>query len=119
MKKTIILGASTKEERYSNKAVKALRKHNHEVVAFGIKAGQIDGVDIHENLFTPENVDTISLYLNPSRQIEYYDFILNIKPQRIIFNPGTENTELRELAESNDIYCEEACTLVLLATDAY
>ena len=64
-------------------------------------------------------VDTVTLYLNPKAQQDYYDYILSLKPRRVIFNPGTENSEFRKLAEAHGIQCEEACTLVLLNTNQY
>ena len=64
-------------------------------------------------------VDTVTLYLNPKAQQEYYDYILSLKPRRVIFNPGTENPELYKILEANNIKYEVACTLVLLATNQY
>jgi predicted CoA-binding protein len=119
MKKTIILGASTKPERYSYKAFKSLREHGHEVVAFGAREDELEGEKIHKELFDVKEVDTVTLYLNPKRQVDFYDFILKTKPKRIVFNPGTENEELMELAKENGIHCEVACTLVLLSLGSY
>ena len=64
-------------------------------------------------------IDTVSLYLNPKAQKEYYDYIISLKPRRVIFNPGTENEEFYELLKVNNIAFEESCTLVLLATNQY
>src|SRR5215467_3135543 len=102
-KKTIVLGASSNPERYSNLAVKRLRKHGHPVVAVGLKEEKIDDVNIQTKLPEEKDVDTITMYLNPMRQKQYYDSILALKPKRIIFNPGAENPELEALAQDNDI----------------
>ena len=118
-KKTLVLGASLKPERYSNMAVNRLRNYNHEVKAFGLRAGEINGVNIDTELLQYEDIDTVTLYLNPKRQEDYYDYIISLKPNRVIFNPGTENPELYRLLEDNTIDYEVACTLVLLGTGQY
>lgn len=118
-KKTIVLGASSKEDRYSNRAVKMLLKNNHDTIALGFENVIVENVQIETEWKQYENIDTITLYLNPQRQKEYYDYILNLKPNRIIFNPGTENSELEKLALDKNIKTLEACTLVLLSTGQY
>lgn len=119
MKKTIVLGASENPERYSFLAVQKLTKFHHPVIAIGKKAGMIGGVPIITNHAAEDEVDTISLYLNPTLQKEYYPYILSLHPKRIIFNPGTENDELADLATKNGIQAIEACTLVMLNTGQY
>lgn len=119
MKKTLVVGASLKSERYSNIAIRRLRSHNHEVVAFGLKGGLVGDVQIDTELLEYENIDTVTLYLNPKRQEAYYDFIINLNPNRVIFNPGTENPEFYDLLKENKIDFEVACTLVLLSTNQY
>jgi predicted CoA-binding protein len=89
------------------------------VVAIGRKQGKVLDVDITTEKKPQDTVDTITLYLNPANQKEYYDYILSLQPKRIIFNPGTENPELYNLAEKNGIQPMEACTLVLLSTGQY
>ncbi|KAF2513515.1 CoA-binding protein [Flavobacterium foetidum] len=118
-KKTLVLGASTNPERYSYRAVNMLVAKGHSVIAIGQKAGEVAGVSIHAKIIPVKNIDTITLYLNPNRQREYYNFIVETKPKRVVFNPGTENPELYQLLESNGIEVEIACTLVLLATSQY
>ena len=118
-KKTLIIGASEKPERYANKAFHSLKNHQHEVVMIGNKEGVIDGVSIQKGNPLFNNIDTITLYLNPKNQEAYYDYILSLKPKRIIFNPGTENNELEEKAQQQGIEIQEACTLVLLSINQY
>ncbi|MFT4062077.1 MAG: CoA-binding protein [Edaphocola sp.] len=118
-KKTLLIGASENPQRYSNMAIRSLRQHRHEVLAIGNGTGTV--ADVH---FTKErpgvrDIDTVTLYLAPARQKEYYDYILGLQPRRIIFNPGTENPELGQLAEAKGIKIMEACTLVLLHTGQY
>ncbi len=116
---TLLLGASPHEYRYSYKAVKMLHHHGHQVFAIGAKEAHIGTTPIVSERIYGERIDTITLYLNPERQKPYYDYIIALQPRRIIFNPGTENSELAKLAEAANIIVEEACTLVLLQTGQY
>ena len=118
-KKTVVLGASQNEERYSNLAVKKLVAHNHPVIAIGNKEGKINDIKIIKDNPSLKDVDTVTLYLNPENQKPYYDYILSLNPKRIIFNPGTKNDELENLAAAKGIKTMEACTLVLLSTNQY
>jgi uncharacterized protein len=118
-KKTLVLGASTKPDKYSFKAVTMLADKGHTVLAIGQNTGEIAGVKIYTKAIPVKNIDTISLYLNPARQRDYYNYIVEAKPKRVIFNPGTENPELYQLLELNNIKAEVACTLVLLTTNQY
>ncbi|HRN94180.1 MAG: CoA-binding protein [Chitinophagales bacterium] len=118
-KLTLVLGASTKEDRYSNKAIKLLRKHLHDVIAIGRDTGRVADIDIQSEFPESVKIDTLTLYVNPAVQKQYYERILKCKPSRIIFNPGSENLELERLAENAGIKTEEACTLVLLNTGQY
>lgn len=118
-KKTLVLGASSNPSRYSYLAVNRLAAHNHPVVAIGKRKGKAGNVEIETEQKPETDIDTVTLYLNPTNQKPYYDYILSLKPHRIIFNPGTENEELEKLAEENGIEAMEACTLVLLSTGQY
>ena len=120
-KKTLVLGASLKPIRYSNIAINMLLDYQHEVVAIGLRKGSVRDVTIITDIsnFTESNIDTVTLYLNASRQASYYDFIIKLKPNRVIFNPGTENWEFMDLLEKNRINYEVACNLVLLRTGQY
>ncbi len=114
-RKTVVIGASENPERYSNRAVKSLLRHEQEVVAVGLKEGEIDGVKILTGKPAIENVDTVTMYVGPAHQKDWYDYVLSLKPKRIIFNPGAENPEFEKLAEQNGIEVVEACTLVMLS----
>lgn len=118
-KKTVVLGASANTGRYSNIAVNKLNAYRHPVVAVGRREGKIGNVDIQTGEPEIDEVDTVTLYLNPGNQKPFYDYILGMKPKRIIFNPGTENYELEKLAEEKGIETIEACTLVMLSTGQY
>lgn len=118
-KKTLVLGASDNPSRYSYLAIKMLQQYEHPVVAIGRKATTVSGIKIETGCIPFTDVDTITLYLNPANQVPYYDYILSLKPKRILFNPGTENVELEELAEKHHIKTLNACTLVLLSTSQY
>lgn len=119
MSTTLVFGASLKPHRYSSLAIQRLQHNGVETVAFGPRAGQVNGVEVRTDLDGLKEVDTITLYLNPQRQKEYYQTILELKPRRVIFNPGTENPEFYTLLETQGIEVEVACTLVLLGTGQY
>ena len=118
-KKTLVLGASPNPARYSYLAVNKLRRYDHEVIGIGRRKGEVGDVVIGQDLKPIEGLDTITLYLNPTNQEQYLDYIISLKPKRIIFNPGAENPRLYELARKNNIEVLEACTLVLLSTGQY
>ena len=116
---TLVIGASLKPERYSYRAVQMLNELGIEVVAMGRDAGQIGSVTITKPFTVINSIHTVTLYLAPERQQEYFDFIINLKPQRVIFNPGTENPIFAALLTDVGIGWEQSCTLVLLSTDQY
>lgn len=118
-KKTLVIGASENPSRYGYLAVNMLRDYGHPVVAIGNKSGKVGDVSFSKERPEDKDIDTISLYLNPKNQEEYYDYILGLAPKRIIFNPGTENPDLENRAAEKGIHVEEACTLVMLRTGQY
>lgn len=118
-KKTLVIGASLDPEKYSNLAINRLVSHGHPVVSIGLKSGVVAGVTIDTERKPYRDIDTVTLYLNPKRQQDYYDYIVSLHPKRVVFNPGTENQEFYEILKSNNIDHEIACTLVLLSTDQY
>ena len=118
-KKTLVLGASLNPSRYSNIAINRLVRYNQPVEAVGLKKGVVSGIDINTEREDFKNIDTVTLYLNPKRQVEYYDYIVSLKPNRVIFNPGTENPEFFEILQKENIEVEVACTLVMLGTNQY
>lgn len=118
-KKTLVFGASENTSHYSNMVIHKLLSFEHGVVAIGAREGIIHGINITTELLEYIDLDTITLYINPKRQVEYYDYIVLLKPKRVIFNPGTENPELYSILKENSIEFEVACTLVLLSTNQY
>ena len=119
MKKTLIIGASNNPERYAFKAAERLLSHGHEIELLGVRPDVVFGHNIDTERKNYTGLDTVTLYIGPKHQPEYYDYVLSLKPKRVVFNPGTENDEFEELLEKNGILAEEACTLVLLGTDQY
>lgn len=117
--RTLVIGASTNPNRYSNIAIKRLIDKKLEVVAVGLRKGTVLGVIIDDEKIAYKNIDTVTLYLNPKRQEEYYSYIIGLQPRRVIFNPGTENMDFVKLLQENNIEAEIACTLVLLSTNQY
>lgn len=118
-KNTLVLGASENPSRYSNIAIKRLLNKGIEVKAIGMRVGNVEGVKIEDYKKDFSDIDTVTLYLSAKNQVEYYNYILGLKPRRVIFNPGTENRELEELLTKNNIAFENACTLVLLSLNQY
>lgn len=118
-KTTVVIGASPNAERYSYKATISLQNHQHTVYPVGLRKGTINGLEIITDKPALENIDTVSLYVGPDNQPYWYEYILSLKPKRIIFNPGTENLEFEKMAADKGIETEEACTLVLLSIKQY
>ncbi len=117
--KTLVVGASENPARYSHLAIHALRKKGHDVVALAKRQGIVADVSFQTEFPVNQFIHTVTLYVGPQRQREYFDSLLKLKPKRVIFNPGTQNSELKEILEDNDIETLEACTLVLLGTGQY
>ncbi len=119
-KKTIIIGASVKPERYSNKAARLLKEYGHDVVAIGKKKGTIEDIPIISYLPEIHDIDTVTMYISKKHQPEYFHYLTEIiHPKRIIFNPGSENSELEELAAQKNIEVIHHCTLVMLRRGEY
>ncbi|MBA7484770.1 hypothetical protein ES707_20301 [subsurface metagenome] len=119
MGKILVLGASPKETRFSYKAVKTLIRLECDVVAVGKKEGDIRGVEIQTGMPQIEDVDDIILYLSSSAQVEYYDYIVGLKPGRVIFNPGTYNQELIDMCKDKDIEPVVDCALIMLNSGTF
>lgn len=119
MKTTLVFGASLKTNRYSNLAIRRLLQNGIETQAFGLKSGQVGSVQIKTNLDELPNIHSVTLYMNPERQKQYYQQLIVLQPERVIFNPGTENPEFYEILKKEGIEVEVACTLVLLSTGQY
>lgn len=121
MKKTIIIGATPNRSRYAYIAAHMLAEYGHEIVPVGIKKGELVGREILNLREKPdiENADTITLYIGPRHQPEWYDYLLGLNPERIIFNPGTENPELEKKAREKGIEVVHGCTLVMLRSNQY
>jgi hypothetical protein len=115
----MVLGASDNPQRYSYLAIRRLRSAGHPVTAIGRKPATVGDVEIATDQRELKDIDTVTLYLNPDNQKQYYNYILSLHPRRIIFNPGAENPELEALASANGIEPVEACTLVMLSTGQY
>ena len=118
-KKTLVVGGSPKPERYSNRAILMLLENGYPVVSIGAQEAKVASVDIQKGKPQFDDIHTVTMYLGVKNQISFYDYIINLNPKRIIFNPGTENSEFIQLAQEKEIETEEACTLVLLSTDQF
>lgn len=118
-KKTLVIGASTNPARFSHMAVHQLRAHNHEVVAMAKREGHVADVPIQTNFPKHKDIHTVTLYIGPPRQPEYYNQLLELNPKRVIFYPGTENDEWNKKLSEAGIQVIEACTLVMLNSGKY
>ena len=118
-KPTVIIGASSKSNRYSYLAANRLQAYGHSIYPLGVRAGLTAGHPILTDRPQLQDVHTVTVYINPTRQPDWYQYILDLKPKRVIFNPGTENDHLVELLEENKIEAVEGCTLVMLSTGQY
>jgi uncharacterized protein len=116
---TLVIGASTNPDRYSNKAIVSLLNHGYAVLAIGNKEGEVNGVSIQTNTEIDKPIDTVTIYINPKLQEAYKAFLLQLNPRRVIFNPGTENSLLQDELEAAGIQCKEACTLVMLSIGTF
>lgn len=118
-KQTLVIGASIKPERYSNKAIRRLVGNGYAVKALGLRSGEVAGITIDTDLEQYKDIHTVTLYLNPTRQKQYYKYIVDLQPKRVIFNPGTENLEFIQILKEKNIETEIACTLVLISMKQY
>lgn len=119
MKKTLIIGATTNPARYAHSAALRLKQHGHAIVQVGLRPGEVAGEPINTQKEAFEGIDTVTLYVGPRHQGDYFGYVVSLKPKRVIFNPGTENAEFSELLTDNGIESVEACTLVMLSTGQY
>lgn len=119
MKKTLIIGATTNPARYAHSAAHRLKRHGHDIVQIGLRPGEVSGETIKTQQEAFEGIDTVTLYVGPRHQPDYYSYVISLKPKRVIFNPGTENAAFEALLIENGIEPIEACTLIMLSTGQY
>jgi uncharacterized protein len=120
MKPTVVvIGASPKPERYANMAIRSLNAHGFEVIAIGMRESKAGSIQITTEKPVPEQCYAVTMYVGPAKQAAYYAYILELRPQKLIFNPGTENTELEKIAEKAGIEVVHDCTLVMLGSGTF
>jgi predicted CoA-binding protein len=115
----VVLGASPNPERFSYKAVKRLISNNYQVVAIGKRAGFIGNIPIVTGQPALSDVHTVLMYLAPYHQGEIFEYVVSMRPRRVIFNPGTESPEFKEWLESYNIEIVHDCSLVMMATGRF
>ena len=118
-KRTLLIGASSKPNRFSNIAIRNLVMHNHPVIAIGLREGEAHGVRILKPFPEVKDIHTVTMYIGPQNQPAYYDYILQVNPRRVIFNPGTENDELEKMLRESAVEVIEGCTLIMLSNGTY
>ena len=119
VKSTLVIGASLRENRFSNICVRTLSEGHFPVTALGLREGFIDKIPVQSGFPDLKNIHTITLYLGPQNQPVYYDFILNLKPERVIFNPGTENPEFQQRLSKAGIKVTVDCTIMMVEGDRF
>ncbi len=117
--KMLVLGATENPDRFSCKAVKSLDRNGYDVVAVGFRSGYIKDIEILTGTPDIENVDTVLLYIGKNKQQEYYDYLIRLKPRRVIFNPGAENPELQAILHEKGIDAVNDCALIMINTDSF
>ncbi len=119
MKKTVVLGATDNPDRFAYRAANSLTRHGHPIVLVGLREGIVAGQPIQKGQPLIADVHTVTMYVGTRNQAPLHDYILSLKPKRIIFNPGTENPELENKARQQGIETVEGCTLVMLSVGEY
>lgn len=116
----LVVGASENVDRYSNRAMRLLKKHGHTVHAVGLKNGKVEDMVIEKEFPSAiNNLHTVTLYVGPRNQADLIPKVVALKPKRVIFNPGTENQYFFSALKEANIPFDEACTLVLLNTGQF
>jgi predicted CoA-binding protein len=118
--RVVVLGASPKPERYSNRAVRLLVRYGHEVIPVHPSAATIEGLPAVAGLEQVDGVvDTVTVYVSAATSASLGPAIVELAPGRVIFNPGAENPDLQAELEREAIVVVNACTLVLLNTGQF
>ncbi|MGM0612939.1 MAG: CoA-binding protein [Bacteroidota bacterium] len=118
-KKTIVLGVSPDPKKRAHRVCKKLMEKGHTIVPLGIREGKVNNIPIITNTNNPQKAHTIVIFLRASRQKAWLSYILASNPKRIIFNPGSENPELVEIAKEREIDVLYGCTLLMLSSNRY
>jgi len=118
-KKTLVIGASEQPDRYSNRAARSLMRYGHSVELIGLRKGTIDSQPIQTGRPALQDIDTVTMYVGARNQPDYYEYIRQLKPRRVIFNPGAENPEFEQVLKQEGIEPLHACTLVMLSVGTY
>lgn len=117
---TAVLGASANPERYSNKAIRLLASHGHQVIPVNPALKEIEGLPVAASLADiPSPIDTLTLYVGPERSEPLLPQMLALHPRRVIMNPGTESALLASALQAAGIEVVEGCTLVMLKTGQF
>lgn len=119
-KPTMIIGASSKPDRYANRAQRMLKEHDHTTIPVNPIEEKILGDPVYKQPADYQGeLDTVTLYVRPERLEPIVSDLISLKPKRVIFNPGTEDPKLETQFSKAGIEVVEACTLVLLSTGHY
>lgn len=118
-KKTLIIGATENRTRYANRAAYSLLQRGHAIELLGLRNGSIEGQPIKTGQPQLDDIDTVTMYVGPKNQPVLYEYIRQLKPRRVIFNPGAENPDFARQLRKDGIEPIDACTLVMLSVGTY
>ena len=118
--RVVVLGASPKQWRYSNQALRLLAGEGYHVVPVHPKIPRIEGLPVmHDLKAIHDRIHTLTMYVGPERSLPLIGAIIRLKPGRVILNPGTESAELETQLHEHRIPFLHACTLVMLRTGQF
>ena len=116
----VVLGASDKEDKFSNKALKLLKSRNYRIIPVNPQLDFIEGIPVVKKLSDiKEDVHTLTVYVGPGRSEAMIDDIIRLKPERVILNPGTESEKLKNALDNASVRYLEACTIILTNTGQF
>ncbi len=123
MSEVVVLGASNRPDRYAFMCMTTLAEMGHKAIPVNPRESMVLGHYCYQNLKDLRKdhpaIDTLTIYVNPDISGKLEKDIIELKPKRVIFNPGSENHHLQKMLEKENIKCLEACTLVMLRTGQF
>lgn len=115
-----VLGASPKPARYANQCIRLLKQHGYRITPVHPRFERIEDLAVLSSLEAiADPVDTLTLYVGPKLLEPQTETIVELRPRRVIFNPGTESRLVQSRLDQAGIPWLEACTLVMVKTDQF
>ena len=115
-----VLGASPKPARFANQAIRLLQQLGYRITPVHPRFDTIESLPVvHDLSAIREPVDTLTLYVGPALLEPLAAAIADLRPRRVIFNPGTESRLIQQRLDAAGIDWLEDCTLVMLKTGRF